>query len=363
MNPLEGECVDRFDALIAPINQALKAEASPALSASVLTERAELLGFPRPGRRSANGSCRLVAASDGWVALNLARPEDFDLLPALLETEFQEDPWTQEIEQRIRTRRARDLVERGALLGLPLSCLGEAADVPASRRRPLGIRGPQAQTPLVVDLSALWAGPLCSHLLLQLGAKVAKVESLHRPHRPSGRSAAFRQRLDAGKAVHTFDFRRPDGLGALKALLARADIVIEASRPRALAQLGVRAEDFLKVRPGLIWTRLTCYGEAAPMRVGFGDDAAAAGGLVAWDTEGAPAFVGDAIADPLAGLAATRAILQARADGGGLLLDVALAGAAAEIAGWSSQARPHQHRAERTDLVVRSIPGQRRGRR
>ena len=45
------------------------------------------------GRTSANGACRLIRAADGWIAVNLARPEDLDLLPAWLETDVGEDPW------------------------------------------------------------------------------------------------------------------------------------------------------------------------------------------------------------------------------------------------------------------------------
>jgi hypothetical protein len=57
-------------------------------------------------------------------------------------------------------------------------------------------------------------------------------------------------------------------------------------------------------------------------RVGFGDDVAAAAGLVAYDDHGRPAFCGDALADPITGLtAAVRALTAAR----GSLVDVSMA--------------------------------------
>jgi crotonobetainyl-CoA:carnitine CoA-transferase CaiB-like acyl-CoA transferase len=69
--------------------------------------------------------------------------------------------------------------------------------------------------------------------------------------------------------------------------------------------------------------------------VAFGDDAAAAGGLVRWTAAGEPEFLGDALADPLTGLAAAAGALQALAEGGGVIVDAALArtaaGAAAEL--------------------------------
>jgi hypothetical protein len=66
--------------------------------------------------------------------------------------------------------------------------------------------------------------------------------------------------------------------------------------------------------------------------VAFGDDAAVSGGLVAWDG-GRPFFCADAVADPATGLVAAAACLDALASGGRWLLDVALAGVAAHLAG------------------------------
>ena len=90
-------------------------------------------------------------------------------------------------------------------------------------------------------------------------------------------------------------------------------------------------------RPGLVWVAISGYGwtgEAAD-RVAFGDDAAAAGGLVHWTPDGPPNFLGDALADPLTGLAAASGALQALAQGGGVIVDAALAriaaGAAAQL--------------------------------
>ncbi len=63
-------------------------------------------------------------------------------------------------------------------------------------------------------------------------------------------------------------------------------------------------------------------------RVAFGDDAAVAGGLVGPGV----VFIGDAIADPLTGLAATKAVLDALGRGGGETIEIALAEVAADYA-------------------------------
>ena len=79
---------------------------------------------------------------------------------------------------------------------------------------------------------------------------------------------------------------------------------------------------------------ITGYGRSGPAaeRVAFGDDAAAAGGLVV-DQDGRPRFCADAIADPLSGLAAADACLAALESGGRWLLDVSMAAVSAELAG------------------------------
>ncbi|MDV9175137.1 hypothetical protein R6V09_34120, partial [Streptomyces sp. W16] len=51
---------------------------------SALFLRARLAGLEHPGRTSANGSCHLLRATDGWTAVNLARPDDLAAVPALL---------------------------------------------------------------------------------------------------------------------------------------------------------------------------------------------------------------------------------------------------------------------------------------
>ncbi|MGO9507008.1 MAG: CoA transferase, partial [Mycobacterium sp.] len=76
--------------------------------------------------------------------------------------------------------------------------------------------------------------------------------------------------------------------------------------------------------------RITGHG-AQSTRPAFGDDAAVAGGLVGTSTEG-PVFCADAIADPLAGLEATSAVVESLSRGGGELIEVSMAAVAATYA-------------------------------
>ncbi|MFD1236966.1 CoA transferase, partial [Pseudonocardia benzenivorans] len=79
-----------------------------------------------------------------------------------------------------------------------------------------------------------------------------------------------------------------------------------------------------EVARGATWISITAAGRNSD-RVGFGDDVAASAGLVARDADGLPVFVGDAIADPLTGLAAAALALTAP----GRLHDVCMTGVVA----------------------------------
>lgn len=190
----------------------------------------------------------------------------------------------------------------------------------------------------MIDLSSLWAGPLCGHLLTRIGCRVVKVESIARPDGARLGSPALFARLHQGQECLSLDFATPEGRGRLRDLILSADLVIEGSRPRALRRLGIDRDEIMARRPGLIWVGITAHGRDSD-RVGFGDDAAAAAGLLAWDRAGKPVFVGDAIADPIAGLAAAAGAMDALLRGEGGCVDVSLSGAAAWVAD-APDARP-----------------------
>lgn len=299
--------------------------------ADVLLERASLMSLQAQAQTSANGSCHLLACRDGWLAINLSRDSDWQLLPALLE---QDEPVTtiDNVKNRLHTKSVHVLVERGALLGLALACATQPPDKAAAAFNII-CRGktrthPSTQ-PLVVDLSSLWAGPLCSRLLQAAGARVIEVESTQRPDGMKLNTATgaqvFYQRLHAGKEQHQFDFRDTQQLQQLQKLIAKADIVIEGSRPRALKQLGIDAERMVKEQPGLVWVSITGYGREEPHanRIAFGDDAAIGAGLYD-EVDGKPVFVGDAMADPLTGLQAALAAYTHWQRGEAVLLDINL---------------------------------------
>jgi crotonobetainyl-CoA:carnitine CoA-transferase CaiB-like acyl-CoA transferase len=338
----------------AALDALVRLSESPALAGldapALLGERAALFGLGRRGAVAPGGSCRLLRAADGWIAVNLARPDDRALLPAWLGPGEVGEPWDF-VARQLRRLGAGEAVERARLLGLPVAEAAAPPGRPVSwlRCEARGEARPRAwsDAPLVVDLSSLWAGPLCTHLLALCGARVLKVESLNRPDGARSGAAAFFDLLNAGKPSVALDFGSDAGRATLRRVVQSADVVVESARPRALAQLGIDATELLAERPGLTWLSITGYGRREPEAgwVAFGDDAAVAAGLArATGVPVAPLFCGDAVADPLAGLHAAVAALASFRLGGGHLLDLALRDV---VAHWL--ARPGRSREARVE--------------
>jgi crotonobetainyl-CoA:carnitine CoA-transferase CaiB-like acyl-CoA transferase len=241
-----------------------------------------------------------------------------------------------------------EATERAQLLGVAAAGCAAGVDDEQARFRgqdpprrpwlvtpsPAGAGDRPRHRPVVVDLSALWAGPLAGRLLAEWGAEVVKIEDPARRDGLAEGAPALYERLNAGKA------RVSLSLDSVISMMEDADVVITSARPRVWEQLAI---------PPLrgTWVRISGYGSTGPWRnrVAFGDDAAVAGGLVEWDTptklgDGAaggpvesghrPSFVGDAIADPLSGILAAAAALSGLERGGGQVFDVAMR----EVAGW-----------------------------
>lgn len=332
MSPLAA-AVRRFAAEIAAGSAALATRVE--VGEEVLAARAPWMTLAPPGARSPNGSCRMVRAADGWIAVNLPREDDLASVPAWIGCGLDDEPWAA-IAAAARSQPAARLVEDAQRLGLPVAGVGavRAAHPDAALLR-LGARRPEAKSrPLrVIDLSSLWAGPLCGALLAQAGCEVVKIESAGRPDVSRVSIPGFFAELNAGKAQRVLDFTTPRDLDELRRAIAAADVLITSARPRAFAQLGLSPEAVFAANPGLVWTAITGYGWEGPLshQVAFGDDAAAAGGLVRW-RQGRPEFLGDALADPLTGLAAAAGTLRALGQGGGVLVDVAMARTAAGVA-------------------------------
>ncbi len=351
--PVEGSGLGPPDGLVPALDRVATrlADASAAVGSRVVIDplrelalRAHLAGITRRGRVSCGGATRIVPCADGDLVVALARDSDVELVPALLGHEI--DPgidaaWSA-IAARAATTESTEMIERAAVLGIavarvgntPAMASGAASAIQVSARRRGDVRAdgrPMRRPPRVLDLSSLWAGPLCGQLLGLAGCDVVKLESFRRPDGTRSGHPAVHERLNRGKRCAAVDPTTMRGRAEVAALVAAADVVVEASRPRALAGWGVGPD----VTPGpSVWISITGYGYTGErsLHVGFGDDVAAAAGLVATGS-GGPWFCADAIADPLTGIVAATEALAALAEGERVHLDIAMSDVARQFAG------------------------------
>ena len=295
----------------------------------LLGQRAAFAGFGRSGSRSVGGYAQMVRASDGWVALSLPRPADTEALPALVGAAVSASNWD-EIGSRLCRMVSADVVEAGSALGLAVAAVGATPtpEQPWSTHSE-GPARPRGYRPVVVDLTSLWAGPLAGGLLAEAGCRVLKVESSSRPDGARRGSAGFFDLMNRRKELVSLDLPAPGAVGELREMISGADLVLEASRPRVMQQWGICPSH--AVEAGTAWVSITGHGRRGPHsnRIAFGDDAAVSGGLVVPGDP--PMFVGDAIADPIAGLAAASAAAQLLADRRVALVEVSLAAASAWV--------------------------------
>ncbi|MEN2738688.1 CoA transferase [Microbacterium sp. X-17] len=301
----------------------------------ILGERAALAGLHRNAPGSCGGRFRFLPTVDGYAGLSLVRPEDVDLVPALVESEGVREEsgiptpalWRALAEWAARERTAA-VIERIRLLGLACAEVpdADAAALPPGDAPPPArvVRTGSARTvterPLILDFSSLWAGPLCARLLAATGAEVVKVESRARPDGARRGPSAFFDLLHQGTSAVAVDLDDAEELARLRALVARADLVIEGSRPRALRRWGLDAEAV--VDDGTAWVSITAYGRSSDA-IGYGDDVAADAGMLAWEDD-EPRLCGDALADPVSGAIAADAAARALIAGRATLVEVSM---------------------------------------
>ena len=173
---------------------------------------------------------------------------------------------------------------------------------------------------VVLDLSQIMAGPVCTMLLADMGADVTKVERLQGgddarrmgPPFVQGWSAGFLA-VNRNKRSLALDLRNPEGKEVFFELLARADALVENFRPGVMGRLGLDYGSLAAVRPSLVYCSISGFGGTGPYANRGGFDLVAQGmsGLmsITGHPGSPPAKVGVPITDISAGLMAANGIL------------------------------------------------------
>ena len=177
---------------------------------------------------------------------------------------------------------------------------------------------------VVLDMAQFLSGPFAALRLLDLGARVIKIERpdggdlcrrLYLSDTEIGGDSTLFHAINRGKESLAADLKNPADIEMVKHLIGKADVVIQNFRPGVIERLGLGYEDARKLNPRIVYASITGYGSEGPWVQRPGQDLLAqARSGVMWlngDTEQGPVPFGLAIADLLAGGAIVQGVLAA----------------------------------------------------
>ena len=191
----------------------------------------------------------------------------------------------------------------------------------------------------VLDLSQYLPGPSATQMLADMGADVIKIEPPQgdpllgmSPLDGGSDGEPFYKAVNAGKSVLRIDLKSDEGKEGFKALLSRADVMLESYRPGVMDRLGLDRDTLNAINPRLIHCALTGYGQQGPKSGEGGHDInyiAITGGLAASGSAEMPLAGWPPAADYTGALNSVNAILVAlircQRTGQGAYMDIAMA--------------------------------------
>ena len=136
---------------------------------------------------------------------------------------------------------------------------------------------PPLQNLVVIDLTRALAGPHCTMMLADLGARVLKIEPVEdgegdstrglAPHLGAGVSSYFAG-VNRNKEGLTLNLKHPQGVALLRQLCAQADVIIDNFRPDTMARFGVDYEELRQsVNPRLVSCAISGFGSTGEYRL------------------------------------------------------------------------------------------------
>ena len=140
------------------------------------------------------------------------------------------------------------------------------------------------QSLTIIEMAGIGPCPLAGQLLADMGATVIVVD------RKSGMDTSLEVNRRGKKSI-ALNLKDPKGVELLQKLIARADALIEGFRPGVMERLGLGPEDCHKINEGLVYGRMTGWGQEGPLSHSAGHDLnylAITGALYAMGKKGEP---------------------------------------------------------------------------
>jgi len=192
----------------------------------------------------------------------------------------------------------------------------------------------------IVELAGIGPGPMACMLLADLGASVLRIERAKPSDLGIQRPAKYNLLL-RNRQCATLDLKQPQAVEQVLELLESADALIEGFRPGVAERLGLGPEVCLARNPGLVYGRMTGWGQTGPLAHAAGHDLnyiALTGVLHAMGRQGQPPSIPLALAGDMGGgalylaMGVLAALLEARRSGMGQVVDAAIVDGAASLA-------------------------------
>jgi alpha-methylacyl-CoA racemase len=118
----------------------------------------------------------------------------------------------------------------------------------------------------VLEMAGIGPGPHACMMLADLGAEVVRVE------RPNHREPATDRHTLRGRTLVTADLKSPDDRAQVLALAREADVLVEGYRPGVMERLGLGPDVLLAENAGLVYARMTGWGQDGPLAMRAGHD-------------------------------------------------------------------------------------------
>ena len=204
---------------------------------------------------------------------------------------------------------------------------------------------------VVLDLTQILAGPMCTMVLADMGADVIKVEKPNGGDDNRRMGPPFIKDWSAGflavnrnKRSLALDLQNEEGRKVFRRLVEGADVVVENFRPGVMERLGLAYGELRKIKPALVYCTISGFGSTGPARNRGGFDLVAQGvsGLmsITGHPNSPPAKVGVPITDLTAGLYGANGIMAAYVHalktGEGQMVDTSLMEAGVAYTVWES---------------------------
>ena len=233
----------------------------------------------------------------------------------------------------------------------PAPRLGQHQDEVLEGLGPIPLEGPFQSRPApplkgirIIDFSRVWAGPMATRYLGDLGAEIIKIETeryLDQGRSPKAVDALFPE-VNRSKLGITLDFQKREGRKLVEELAKVSDVVIDNYSPGVLARRGLGYEQLRKIRPDIIMISMPAYGNYGPYAglVAYGHQLMAYTGLsYLWGHSDSPyearpkVHYPDFVSAPTAAFAITAAIEYRSRTGKGQYIELAQAEGLAALMG------------------------------